>query len=182
MGAPGRAHLLGGASPLRVRQGGGTPSNATRMTATCTSQAARRPSTPSSGDRRDAQPAPARLDELLQVRPGQGRVAGVGRLDETQTAVPNMTLREATERPRQDADEARIDRGARVALGDRRRSAWWNAEASHVNLVPEILLRPHGAGVVGGYPPALPGSIMNRRMRSRTYGGVGGRGGGDPAS
>jgi hypothetical protein len=29
--------------------------------------------------------------------------------------------------------------------------------------------------VVERYPPALPESIMNRRMRNRTYGGVGGR-------
>ncbi|WP_332816211.1 hypothetical protein [Ramlibacter sp.] len=40
---------------------------------------------------------------------------------------------------------------------------------------PQVLLRPHGAGVAGGYPPALPESVMNRRMRNRTYGGVGGR-------
>jgi RNA-directed DNA polymerase len=45
----------------------------------------------------------------------------------------------------------------------------------HERRVPEVVLRPYGAGVAGGYPPALPQSIMNRRMRNRTYGGVGGR-------
>jgi hypothetical protein len=44
-----------------------------------------------------------------------------------------------------------------------------------IRRVPEVVLQPHGAGVAGGNPPALPGSIMNRRMRNRTSGGVGGR-------
>ena len=56
------------------------------------------------------------------------------------------------------------------------RGAWWNAGASpHEPRVPEVLLRPHGPRLAGGHLPAPPVCLVNRRMRNRTSGGVGGR-------
>ena len=41
--------------------------------------------------------------------------------------------------------------------------------------LPEVVVRPLGAGVAARYPAAPSAHFMNRRMRNRTYGGVGGR-------
>jgi group II intron reverse transcriptase/maturase len=128
------------------------------------------------GDNGSAEPAAAWLDELLQVCPGQGRVAGTGRLDQAQAEVPNMALRQALPRPGQDTDKARSDEGTRVAVGDQRARCLVELRSKpHERGLPQDLLRPHGARVAGRYLPALPASLMNRRMRNRTYGGVGGR-------
>src|ERR1039457_2186558 len=53
-------------------------------------------------------------------------------------------------------------------LGERRRSA-------HERGLSEVLVRQHGAGFVAGNAAALLACFMNRRMRNRTSGGVGGR-------
>jgi len=41
--------------------------------------------------------------------------------------------------------------------------------------VREVLVRSHGIGFAAGYTAALLVCFMNRRMRNRTSGGVGGR-------
>lgn len=79
-------------------------------------------------------------------------------------------------------DEAGTDEGTRVAFGDQRARCLVELRSQpHERGLPEVLLRPHGTRVAGGYSPALPASRMNRRMRNRTYGGVGGRRG-NPSS
>lgn len=137
---------------------------------------ARRPRAERAGRHRETEPAAARLDQLLPVRGGQGAVAGTGRVDQTQAAGPHLAPMQALLHPGQAVDETRIGRGARVALGNQRaRRLVERRGKPHEPGVPEVILRPHGAGVAGGYPPAFPESVMNRRMRNRTYGGVGGR-------
>ena len=56
------------------------------------------------------------------------------------------------------------------------RGPWWNAGASHMNAAfPKSWFDTSGAGVAARYGAAPPACFMNRRMRNRTYGGVGGR-------
>jgi hypothetical protein len=130
------------------------------------------------GDCGGDQPAAARLDELFQARPGQKRAAGTGRADYAQAAMPTMALRQASVSPGQDTAEARSDEGACVAFGDQwARCLVERRSQSHECGLPEVLHRPPGGQFVGRHLPALPASLMNRRMRNRTYGGVGGRGG-----
>ena len=45
----------------------------------------------------------------------------------------------------------------------------------HACGLPEVLVRSSGAGVAARYRTASPAHFMNRRIRNRTYGGVGGR-------
>jgi hypothetical protein len=56
---------------------------------------------------RGAEPAAARLDELLPVRSSQGCVAGLGRLGATQAAVPTMAPAQASPGASPNADETR---------------------------------------------------------------------------
>ena len=106
----------------------------------------------------------------------QTGVGRLGRVAQTQATVSPLALRQAFGRPGQDADEAGTARRARVALGDQRARCLVERRGQpHERGLPEVLIRPHGARVAGGYSPALPASLMNRRMRNRTYGGVRGR-------
>ncbi len=69
-----------------------------------------------------------------------------------------------------------LTRGAGVALGHQRaRPVVERGREPHERGLPEVLVRPSGAGVAARYGAAPPARFMNRRMRNRTYGGVGGR-------
>src|SRR6266581_8747522 len=73
-------------------------------------------------------------------------------------------------------DAAGTDGGAGMALGVQ--STWPVVERGrepHACCFPEVLVRLPGAGVAARYGAAPPARFMNRRMRNRTYGGVGGR-------
>jgi RNA-directed DNA polymerase len=66
------------------------------------------------------------------------------------------------------------DRAWRSATNGR--GPWWNAGASHMNAAfPKSWFDSLGAGVAARYRATPPARFMNRRMRNRTYGGVGGR-------
>ena len=55
------------------------------------------------------------------------------------------------------------------------RGPWWNAGASHMNrCFPKDLLRAARADLPAGAAPPPKRRCMNRRIRNRTYGGVGG--------
>src|ERR1700674_3170249 len=74
------------------------------------------------------------------------------------------------------ADATRTDGGAGMGLGDQRaRSVVERGRESHARGLPEVLVRPSGVGVAARYRAAPPAHFMNRRMRNRMYGGVGGR-------
>ena len=56
--------------------------------------------------------------------------------------------------------------------------AWTVVECgrvAHERCFPEVLVLPSEAGVAVRYGAAPPARFMNRRMRNRMYGGVGGR-------
>ena len=56
------------------------------------------------------------------------------------------------------------------------RGPWWNAGAQHCNLaLPAAYFTCLGAGRITAGAAATPVCSLNRRMRNRTYGGVGGR-------
>jgi Group II intron, maturase-specific domain len=56
------------------------------------------------------------------------------------------------------------------------RDPWWNGGASHMNAAyPKSWFDTTWAGFAAGYSAALLAGFMNRRMRNRTSGGVGGR-------
>jgi len=59
------------------------------------------------------------------------------------------------------------------------RGPWWNAGASHMHAAFRSLGSTIWAGVAARHRATPPARFMNRRMRNRTYGGVGGRPG-DP--
>jgi hypothetical protein len=48
-------------------------------------------------------------------------------------------------------------------------------DVAHEPSLSQVLVRPYGAGFAAGYSAALPVCFMNRRMRTRMSGGVGGR-------
>ena len=55
------------------------------------------------------------------------------------------------------------------------RGAWWNAGASHMNAAfPKSYFDRCGLFTAGA-TASFPACFMNRRIRNRTYGGVGGR-------
>ena len=71
---------------------------------------------------------------------------------------------------------AGIEGKASVAIGHQ--WAWPVVERrrlAYERRLSEVLVRPYGAGFVAGTAAALPVCFMNRRMRNRTSGGVGGR-------
>src|ERR1700691_1606955 len=66
--------------------------------------------------------------------------------------------------------------GAGVAIGHQRARPLVERRCSaHALGVPQVLVRPYGASFAVGYAAALLVYFMNRRMRNRTSGGVGGR-------
>jgi site-specific DNA recombinase len=127
-------------------------------------------------DHRSAEPAPARLDELLPPRRGQGCVGGPGRVDQAQAAGPDMAPSQTLGHTSQTVDEARTEGEASLALGDQRARPLVECRGKpYERRLPKVLLRPHETRLAGGHPPALSVSVMNRRMRNRTSGGAGGR-------
>ncbi len=85
------------------------------------------------GGGRSAESAAARLDELLQARPSQRRVAGAGRMGQAQAAGPTVAPRQrplarARMLMKRGLTEERAWRSATNGRG-----AWWNAGASHMN-------------------------------------------------
>ena len=81
-------------------------------------------------------------------------------------------------------NHARAKNLMRAGLSERRawlsatngHGPWWNGGCfAHERSLPEVLVRSHGAGLAAGYTAALLVCFMNRRMRNRTSGGVGGR-------
>jgi group II intron reverse transcriptase/maturase len=74
------------------------------------------------------------------------------------------------------SEATRLDGGARMAFGHQRAGSVVECgRESHARGLPQVLVRPSGAGVAARYGAAPPARFMNRRMRNRTYGGVGGR-------
>ena len=81
---------------------------------------------------------------------------------------------ETTVRAGAQPDATQLDGRAGMALG--MQPAWTVVECervAHACGFPEVLVRPFGAGVAARYGAAPPAHFMNRRMRNRTYGGVG---------
>ena len=124
----------------------------------------------------DAQPGAARLGGVLQAGRDQAGAGGAGWLDTAQAALCPVAAMEAAVRASAQPDAAGTDGGAGVALGHQRaRPVVERGREPHARGLPEVLVRPSGAGVAARYGAAPPACFMNRRMRNRTYGGVGGR-------
>jgi len=122
------------------------------------------------------EPDASGLDGLLPANRIPAGVGGTRWLDQAQTAVHSVAAVETLIYSRSQPDEGRTDRGPRVALGHQR--PWPLVERRgqpHERGLPEVLLRSFGAGVAARYDATTPACSMNRRMRNRTSGGVGGR-------
>src|SRR5207249_1140604 len=140
------------------------------------STAARRARSQRGGHNPDAQSVTAWVGGVLQAGRYQ---AGTGRMRwmaTAQVALCSVAAMEAALRASTQLDEARANGRAGMALGEQStRSLVERGRESHACCFPEVLVRSFGAGVAACYRTAPPAHFMNRRMRNRTYGGVGGR-------
>jgi hypothetical protein len=87
-----------------------------------------------------------------------------------------MAAMEAQSHTRPEPNAGRAERSASLAIVHQR--AWPVVERrclAHERSLSEVFLRPHGVSFAAGGPAALLVGFMNRRMRNRTSGGVGGR-------
>jgi RNA-directed DNA polymerase len=83
---------------------------------------------------------------------------------------------ETTLYARQGPDEGRTDGRTGVSLGlQSTRAVVEQWREPYEPGFPQVVLRSFGAGVAARYDATTPASFMNRRMRNRTSGGVGGR-------
>src|SRR6185437_8982134 len=127
--------------------------------------------------RRDSDPDPTRLDPLLPAGAGERDLRGPRRLVAAQDALHPMAPVEATAYPCPALDATWARRSACMGVRYQRTrplAECWGQ--SHERCLPQVLLRPTRAAVA--YGVALPSKSrrMNRRIRNRTSGGVGGGG------
>jgi hypothetical protein len=124
----------------------------------------------------DPQPTPARLGGVLQADPNQAGAGRAGRMDTASVTLHPVATMETTLRAGAQADATWTDGGAGLALGVQpTRSVVERGRISYARRLPEVLVRSTGAGVAARYGAAPSAHFMNRRMRNRMYGGVGGR-------
>src|SRR6185312_5781358 len=122
-------------------------------------------------------PDPTRLDPLLPAGAGERDLRGPRRLVAAQDALHPMAPVEATAYPCPALDATWARRSACMGVRYQRTrplAECWGQ--SHERCLPQVLLRPTRAAVA--YGVALPSKSrrMNRRIRNRTSGGVGGGG------
>ena len=90
-------------------------------------------------------------------------------------ALPVMATGQDVSAAYRDAAQAKGGGGAGLALGPQRaRPVVEQRCQPHESRVSESLLRPAAIGLNDRHQPAPSASLVNRRMRNRTYGGVGG--------
>ena len=98
------------------------------------------------------------------------------RMDQAQAAGSALAAMEAHLHTGEEPEASGAGGSASVAIGHQR--AWSVVEQrrlAHECRLPEVLVRPYGAGFVAGNSATLPVYFMNRRMPNGTSGGVGGR-------
>src|SRR6267154_374253 len=113
---------------------------------------------------------------LLPAHRSQRCAGRTRRLDQAQVADSALAAMEACLPTGSESDEGRDKQRASVAI--RHQWAWSMVEwrrLAHEPSLSQVLVRPYGAGFAAGSSAALPVCFMNRRMRNRMSGGVGGR-------
>ena len=124
----------------------------------------------------DLEPSIARVGGVLQADRHQAGAGRAGWMDTAQAARCPVAAMEAPVCARPQLDAAGTDHGASMALGVQpTRPVVECGREPHACCFPEVLVRSSGAGVAARYRAAPPAHFMNRRIRNRTYGGVGGR-------
>src|SRR5215469_8260620 len=125
---------------------------------------------------RGPEPAATGLDLLLPARREQKGAGRARRLDPTQAADAVVAALETQPYTSAKPAAGGVQRCAGVAVGQQR--AWPVVErwrAAHARGLSKVLVRPHGLGFAARYSATFPVGFMNRRMRHRMSGGVGGR-------
>jgi len=95
---------------------------------------------------------------------------------EAETAVHYLEAVEATPNQREQSGAERVDEGDGMEIVSKRTRPLVECRGrAYAHCLSEVLLRQTGAGLDHG--PVSPARIyfMNRRVRNRTHGGVGGR-------
>lgn len=123
----------------------------------------------------DSQPRPAWLDYLLPAGAEQDGAGGPGRMGAATVALSAVAAMETAP----DATGAPVRFGAGAGARtpqrlERPRSLVECGSPPHEPCAPGWLLQAHGAALAARYAAAHPVCSLNRRMRNRTYGGVGG--------
>ena len=87
-----------------------------------------------------------------------------------------LAAMEANLYPREEPDAARTGRTPGLEVSDKWTRAWWNAGASHMHAAfPKSYFDRCGLLSLLDQRLRFQLDFMNRRIRNRTYGGVGGR-------
>ena len=106
---------------------------------------------------------------------GHDRVEGPRRMVAAPAALPAMAAGQDASAAYRDAAQTRVAGGAGLALGTQRaRPVVEQRCQPHESRLPESLLRPAEVGLYTRHQSESSASLVNRRMRNRTYGGVGG--------
>ena len=123
---------------------------------------------------RDSQPAAPGLDQLLPTHAEQRDLGGTRYVDAASLSA--VAAVEASTDPAAQIVRTGCGRRTGLARGDERSRSL--VERGCSTLQPRLtggLLYALGAGLVTARAAATPVCLLNRRMRNRTYGGVGGR-------
>ena len=120
-------------------------------------------------------PHTSRMDKLLPSNRAKGRSGRTRPMAQAQATYAPLATVEAASYASPKLDEKRTDCSTCSAIRKQRaRPVVERERLAHESGVPQILVRSTRLDLASGHPAAPSRCIMNRRMRNRTSGGVGG--------
>ena len=114
--------------------------------------------------------------ELLPLRSGGKPLQGAGRLASAETALHSVAAVETSPHPSQKPDQTGTVGRCIMAFG--KKPAWpmvARRDKCHASCSSKLLLRQPWPDIATESVQPTSARIMNRRIRNRSYGGVGGR-------